>query len=107
MSRDRSDPIEARLMHARTVVERKVDQGGELSGAELVDVRDDLLFVYQHTTSGLSTLRADMEEADNLLDERKMNRNPTLEKALWILLPVFATTALGFVLWILTGGARG
>lgn len=102
------DPLEARLLHARNQLEKKVRAGEALEGDDLVDVRDDVVFVYQHLDNTLLKLERESRARDDALDLKKMNRNPTITKIIWILLPTLTTGLLAFMGYVLgQGGNNG
>jgi hypothetical protein len=91
------DPVEARLLHARNQLNKKVAAGDDLSGDDLIEVRDDVVFIYQFYMNYILRVERESKERDQALDAKKMNRNPTLNKVLWILLPTLATGLLAFI----------
>jgi hypothetical protein len=100
------DPLEARLLHARNQLDRKVRAGEPLEGDDLVDVRDDVVFVYQHLDNTLLKIENDSKARDADLDAKKMNKSPNLIKALWILLPTLTAGLFAFIgyVWNQGGG---
>lgn len=98
------DPLHLRLEHARDQLNRKIKSGEALAGEDLVSVRDDVVFVYQSLGNELQRLEAESIERDAVLNNLKMNKNPTLVKALWILLPTFAGGLLAFIGYVVGQG---
>jgi hypothetical protein len=104
------DPIEERFVHARDLLDSKYNRGKGVEGDDILDVRDDLVFLYrmarreQHVEHALINSRITLvEERVSILDKIKLNRVPAVFKAAWILLPVVA----GFILTIIWATSRG
>lgn len=98
------DPLHLRLEHARDQLNRKIKAGDALEGSDLVSVRDDVVFVYQSLGNELNRLEVESCERDQELHDLKMNKNPTLVKALWILLPTFAGGLIAFIGYVVGQG---
>ena len=100
------DPLHLRLEHARDQLNRKIQAGEALAGEDLVAVRDDVVFVYQSLGNELIRLESESIERDAELNNLKMNKNPTLTKALWVLLPTFAGGLLAFIGYVFGQGGN-
>jgi hypothetical protein len=101
------DPLKARLLHARDQLNLKVAANAALEGDDLVDVRDDIVFIYQFYMNYLVRIERESKERDDELDKKKLNRNPTLNRILWILLPTLATGLLAFIGYVWGQGTGG
>ena len=85
-----NDPLDDRLTHARDVLTAKVQAGEALEGDDLLSVANDVAFLYKHLHNQMDRIEVESKERDAVLELRKVNRNPALVKAAWILLPVVA-----------------
>lgn len=83
---EETDPLKERLDTARGDLDRKYRAGQEPTLNDLVEIRDDLGFVYSHMRNQIIKL-----------DRIKVTRNPNVTRAFWILLPTGAATAIGFI----------
>ena len=90
------DPLKDRLEHARDELNQKIRAGLPLDGDDLVDVRDDIVFVYAH-----------FRNITEKLNETKVTRNPAFMKAWWILLGAIISGFTGWIVWLVTQGSGG
>jgi hypothetical protein len=104
---DYEDPLKARLLHARNQLNLKVSTNTPLEGDDLVDVRDDIVFIYQFYMNYLIRIEAESKARDEALELKKMNRSPTLSKALWILLPTLTAGLIAFISYVWGQGSGG
>ena len=88
------DPLYDKLRHATNELNRKVRNGEALDGDDLINVRDDLTFVYSHFNIKV-----------NQLEREKVQRNPNATRAFWILLPTGVAGLLGWIGYLI--GASG
>jgi hypothetical protein len=104
------DPIEERFVHARDLLNERLRRGESIDGDDLIDLRDDLVFLYRmarrESNIHHDRIHERIDGVDAKVDEvekKKINRNPALVKAAWILMPVVA----GFVLTIIWATTQG
>lgn len=90
------DPLKDRLEHARNELNAKIRAGQALDGDDLVDVRDDIVFVYVH-----------LRNITDRLESGKVSRNPAFMRAWWIFLGVAMSGFSAWVVWLVTRGGGG
>jgi hypothetical protein len=91
---DQVDPLKDRLEHARNELNRKIRAGKPLDPEDLVDVRDDIVFVYLH-----------LRNVTRSLEQSKVTRNPSFLRAWWILLATAMSGLSGWIVWLVTKGS--
>lgn len=87
------DPLKDRLEHARNELNAKIRSGQALDGDDLVDVRDDIVFVYVHIRNITDALQA-----------TKVDRNPNAIKAWWITVGAAMSGFSAWLVWLVTRG---
>jgi hypothetical protein len=97
-----TDPLEARLTHARDVLVSKAAKG-ELTD-DLLEVRDDVLFLYQHLHNQMHRIETESKARDKDLDDKKVDRNPNAVKAGWIVFTALVGSLIGFFAYLIQQG---
>jgi hypothetical protein len=93
-----ADPVMKSLLHARGRLESKVASGASLAGDDLVDVYDDIVLAVETLANRDHDLEAQIRD----LDARKLNRNSTAAKAIWLFAGTVLSVIGSFTLWLVT-----